>query len=113
MNLRLFCFGLFRNLWILVIEPLLDRLWPLLVGLFDRLLRRKTPALQVVANRANRQLDAALLLNELTYGSAISQRKFHLELLGALVANEALHLLFLLRRGLAFLPSFASNRLGA
>ena len=58
MNLGPLCFGFGLNGRVLLIKPGFNSFGALLVGFFNRLLRRKTPACQVVADRANGQLDA-------------------------------------------------------
>jgi hypothetical protein len=72
---------------VLRIEPRFDGFGALLIGLFNRLLRGKAPARQVVADRSNRQFETQLLVYVLAHSTS-AQGKVHLQLLGALVTNR-------------------------
>lgn len=96
-NLAAFGLGTLLDGRILLIDPLLDGLWPLFVGALDRLLRRESPALEVVTDRSYRQFDAVLLLDELHDSTPCPERKFHLQLLRTLVADRAPDRFFLIR----------------
>ena len=72
----------------LLIEPSLYDLWTLLIRFLDRLFRGESPTLEVVANAAHRQLDSAFTFNQLHDGRPVPECKFHLQLFGALVADD-------------------------
>jgi hypothetical protein len=84
-NLGVFCFSLRLDGRISFIQPLLHRFWILLIGALDRLLRGKTPALQILPNGSNRHPDTGFLFNQLHYRLARPQRISHLELIRCLV----------------------------
>jgi hypothetical protein len=51
--------------WIVLVQPRLYSLGALFVSTTDRLLWREAPALQVIPNTPNRQLDAVFTANQL------------------------------------------------
>ena len=67
----------------------------LIVGAFDRVLRREAPEREVIADTANLQLDAEFLFDELTHRSAAPQAEHYLVLFPALVDDHALDRVFL------------------
>lgn len=96
-DFRAFGPGSLFNGRVLLLKPLLHRLWPLFTRLLDRLLRGKSPTCQVLANASNLQPDAKLLLNELAHYRTTPQTEIHFELLGALVDDQSLDGLLLRR----------------
>ena len=96
MNLTPFGLGALLNLGLLLIEPSLYGFRALLVGFLDRLSRCEAAAFQVVAYRTYGQFYPKLLLDQLHHRGTTPQCKFHLQLLGPLVADRALNNGFLL-----------------
>ena len=97
MNFSALGLGFGFNGGVLLIEPHLDGFGALFVSFFDWLLRRKTPACQLVVSSPNRQFGAQRLLHVLVYCGSSPQGKVHLQLLGALVAYRLLNRLLLSR----------------
>ena len=95
MNLTPFSSGALLYGGVFTLKPGLHRSRALFVRAFDRLLRGKTPAREVLANAAYLQLDAKFLLNELSHRSSTPKAEVHLQLLRALVDDHALDGLFL------------------
>jgi hypothetical protein len=54
-NLCALMFGAFGDLWILLIEPFAYRLRRLFLSFLQRLLRRESPAFEIVSNDAHTQ----------------------------------------------------------
>src|SRR5690606_20578412 len=76
------------NLRVLLVQPLAHFGRALLVGFLDRLLRRETPALEVIANRADRQRDPVSVAHQLCDRLPIPQRKAQLQWIRRLVADQ-------------------------
>ena len=109
-DLCIFCLRLGFDLGISIVKPLLHRFGVLLVGLFQRLLRRHAPALEIQAHRAYRHLHSEFLVNQIANRPAGPKRERHLELVRTLIANQLLNefLLFRAQRpAFAFLSSLA------
>jgi hypothetical protein len=95
-NLSILGFSSVCNLGVLLIEPRLDGLGTLLIGAFDGLLWGVAPAPQVLAHGAHGQLNIKRLLDQRQHRWACPQSKVHLELLRAVLANQALDVQLLL-----------------
>jgi len=109
-DLAAFGFGTFLDGWIFFIKPFLNSFRTLLIRFLDRLLRGEAPAFEVIAYTTNRQFDAVFLLDQLQHGRTAPQGKCHLQLLRALVADQALDRSLLLRRQLTTIAKLLATR---
>src|SRR4051812_7854776 len=85
------------DLGVLRVQPLLDFLGVLLVRLFDRLLRRVAPAVEVLADRADGHVLPGLLLDQFPDSGAGPQGRRDAQLLWRLLVDESLNGGFLVR----------------
>ena len=88
-DLRVFFFGALLDLRIALVEPLLHCNRRLLIGAADRILRRETTALEILAHATHRKANAALTFDQKHDGGPRPQSEIELQLLGALVRNHA------------------------
>ncbi len=97
-NLGPLALGPFRDRWVVRLQPALDLCRTLFVGTPDRLLWRKTPALEVVSDRTYRKQQSELGLDQLSNRHPVPQRKLKLQLIRGFLDNHPSNRPFLLRR---------------
>ena len=97
-DLAAFRLGLCRDGRIFLIEPFLDRFRALLIGAPDRFLRRETPALQILADAAHRQLDLKFGLDQLADRRTRPKCEAHFQLLRPLLDDQLLNVRLLIGR---------------
>ena len=95
-NLGILCFGTGLNLRVFLLQPSVNAGRVLLPRFLQWLLRREAPALEVIAHRAHRDIDAPELLDQLSNRAPCPKRKAKLVLVGHLVTNRLDDTLFLL-----------------
>lgn len=88
MDLSTFCAGLPANCRVVVFQPTLDGLRVLLVGATQWFLRRKSPLLQIPADRPDRNRNTVAFFDPLTDGIARPQSKGKFQLIGTSVGNQ-------------------------
>ena len=88
-NLSFFLFRPGGNDRIIPLQPFLHRLRTLLVSALDRLLRSKSPTLEILPNRPDRHLDAKRLFDQQLHGIPCPQGKGKFQLVRCLV-NQGL-----------------------
>ena len=88
MNLSALGLGTLPDCRIFVIQPILHCLRVFLISLLDRLLWRKSPTFEVVANSPDRQPDSTFTRNQLYDSGTVPQRKFHPQLFRPLAADN-------------------------
>ena len=66
-----------------------------LVGMLNGFLRGKAPAFEIITNRANRNLDSKVLLDELLNSVSCPKRKVHFELVRRFLEQALLDTLLL------------------
>ena len=96
LNLGMRCFRVFGDLWIALVEPLMDRHGRLLVSFLKWLLRREAPTLHILVCVPHGQADTEMRFDQFADRLAGLQRKAHLQLVGRVVLDQALDLSFLL-----------------
>src|ERR1700687_1321280 len=92
MDLRALLFGAFSDHWILLVQPFPNRCGRLFVSLLQRLLRRVSPALQVLTNGSNLQPQSVTGCDQLTDCLTRPQGIAHLQLVRRPVLDQHLHL---------------------
>ena len=108
-NLSFFLFRPGENDRIIPLQPFLYRLRTLLVSALDRLLRSKSPTLEILPHCPDRHLNAKSLFDQQLYRLSRPQGKGKLQLVRCLVNQVSLYLGFLFRRKGAFLPLLATT----
>lgn len=98
MNLGALGFGPRSDGRICIIEPLLYSLRILFIGTHNRLLQRKAPAVEILANRSDGHLKRIQLPDQLLHRNSCPQGKWQLQLVGATIFYCALKLPLLLLR---------------
>jgi len=105
-NLRLIPLGLGPDQRIVLLQPAPDRFRVRFEGPPDRLLRRKSPFLQVPPHRPNRKTRPVALFDQASHRLSRPQEKSQLQLIGRLVGDRSRdHLGLPGREGLSFGPT--------
>jgi len=97
-NLSLFLFSARENNRIIPIQPFLYRLRTLLIGALDRLLRSKSPTLEIFSNCPDWHLDVKQLPDQQLHGIPRPQSKRKLQLIRCLVYQSPTKFGFLIGR---------------
>src|SRR5690554_5904427 len=87
-NLGILCFGTGLNLRVFFLQPGFNARRVLFPRFLQWLLRREAPALEVIAHRADRDINAPELLDQLGNRAPCPQRKAKFVLVGHLVTNR-------------------------
>lgn len=95
-NLGILLFGTGLNLRVFLLQPSVNAGRVLLLRFLQWLLRREGPALEVIAHRADWDINAPELLDQLSNSAPCPKRKAKLVLVGHLVTNRLDDTLFLL-----------------